>query len=139
MSGSHGFIGSVLTSLFVRSSGLRPEVAALHNWWCSAKEDQTARELETRLFFDPALLRDARQSRRSGKWKRAVAGAVIGMAVWVVPSSLIHAGEHPTVEEDGATDDPHMEVAIWEWLLDIVMQTTSSDRDEGNSGDPDGE
>jgi hypothetical protein len=139
MSGSLGFVGSVVASLFVRRSGTRPEVATLHNWWCSAREDQAAREVEARLFFDPALVRDARQAQRVVGWKRAVAAAVIGMAVWAVPISLVHAEEKTAAEEDGATTEIEIEIAIWEWMIDVVMQTTDGGQNEGGSSDPDGE
>jgi hypothetical protein len=138
MSGSLGFVGSVLASLFVCRSGPRPEVATLRNWWCSDQEDQAARDIEARLFFDPSLVRDARHAQRSGSWKRAVAATVIGMAVWAVPVSLVHAEEQTTLEEDGSTAEPALEVAIWEWMLDIVMQTNGPRGSEENgSEDPD--
>jgi hypothetical protein len=139
MSGSRGFVASVLASLFVRQGISRPEVATLQNWWCSAQEDQAARELESRLFFDPALVRDVRQAQRSRGWKGAVVAAVIGAAIWVVPVGLVHAEDKTIagVEEDGGTTDTSMEIAIWEWLLDVVVQTTGGSEDEGSSEDPD--
>jgi hypothetical protein len=135
MSGPRGFVGLLFASLLARRSAPRPEVALLHNWWCSAREDQAAREVETQLFFDQTLLNDARQAQRVGSWRRSVAAAVLGVAVWAAPVTAAHAEEPTTVEEDSDPADPAGQIAIWEWIIDIVMQTTGG---EGRgSGDPD--
>jgi hypothetical protein len=136
MSVSRGFVGSVVASLFAGRTSPRPEVATLRNWWCSAKEDQAAREIEARLFFDPVLVRDARHAQRAD-WKRVLTAAILGMAVWVTPVGIAHAEESRTVEEDVAMDHPDIEIAIWEWLVDVVMQSAGGAREGSGSEDPD--
>ena len=113
----------------------RPELAVLGNWWCSAPEEQAAREVETRLFFDPALVRECRSlQQRLHSSKRLLAAVVLGVTMSVAPLALAQAEETSSGEAGQAEADDGG--SLWDWFAELFDMQTTNDGESSGSEDP---
>jgi len=112
----------------------RRDLELLDRWNDHGVDDGAADALESRLFFDPTLLRAAHQAqldqRRERRAGRLLAVLLVGIAAFGVGGELqADEGDTPPTEpvegDDGDT--------VWDWLDDLF---TTSDDKGGGSSDP---
>ena len=112
----------------------RHDMELLDRWSDHAVDDGAAEALESRLFFDPTLLRAARhvqtERRRERRAGRLLAMLLVGIAALGVGAELqADEGDTPPTEpvagDEGET--------VWDWIDDLF---TTSDDKGGGSSDP---
>ena len=112
----------------------RHDLELLDRWNDNTVDDGAADALESRLFFDPTLLRAAcdvqtgqRRARRAG---RLLAMLLVGIVAFGAAGELrADEGDTPPTEPvDGDDDD-----SVWDWLDDLFSTT---DDKGGGSSDP---
>jgi hypothetical protein len=116
----------------------RNELAVLEAWWQSPLDEQAARGVESRLFFEPALLQAARQQQRSRPRRaaRVFASLVfLALACGTLPG-VAHAEEASAAESE--TSAPSSGFSLWDWMVAVLTGGSAGDmgEDPGNGVDP---
>jgi hypothetical protein len=115
----------------------RSELAELEAWWQSPLDEDAARRVESRLFFDPELLRAARQQQRSQPRRAGRVFAsllVLALACGAVPGP-VHADGGGTAggETQPATTSGF---SLWDWMIAILTAGDAPREDPGGGVDP---
>ena len=114
----------------------RGDLELLDRWTDNAVDEGATHTLESRLFFDPTLLRAARQAQCEQQRERRAGRLLATLLVGVVACSACgelraEVGDSYTPTKPAAGD----EGSAWDWLEGMIT-ITPDDKGAGGSNDP---